>query len=227
MKKTIVFSLLFFLILFKCFSFPPGEEIQKLYPTLKYYNFSDFNVYYSEKIVDLDVDEYKGTILKFKNLENTYIVFEGVHHSDYIIIFKDNDILFDRPGNTIIITDSGYIYMKYEVVTGGRIYSIEKFYIENGEIHLVQQPFYYLGIKQNANVPFTILYEPNEKSSVVANIAKDTEVEVIGVKFINDEEWILIKSGLELTGWVKLFFIEPWRANFQRAFLDILSESYP
>ena len=41
--------------------------------------------------------------------------------------------------------------MKYEVVTGGRIYSIEKFKIENGEIHLVQQTFYYLGIKQNIN----------------------------------------------------------------------------
>ena len=227
MKKTIVFNLLFFLILFKCFSFPQGEEIQKLYPTLKYYKFSYFNFYYSEKIVDLDVNESNGRILTFKNLENTYIIWDRIGHDLSLQIFKDDNCLFSCPGKTIIITDSGNIYMEYKVASGGNAYSIKKFKIENGEIHLVQQPFYYLGIKQNANVPFTILYEPNEKSSVVANIAKDTEVEVIGVKFINDEEWVLIKSGLELTGWVKFFFIEPWQANFQRAFLDILSASYP
>jgi len=102
---------------------------------------------------------------------------------------------------------------------------IEKYKIENGKIHLVPQPFYYLGIKQNTDAPFAILYEPNEKASVVANIAKDTEVEVIGVKILNDEKWILIKSGLELTGWVKLFYIEPEQSNFHRAFVDILSDS--
>lgn len=226
MKKLSVFSILLFLVLSNCFSFPSSGEILKMYPNLKHYKIDNLNFYYSEKIAELDVDNY-GKILTFKNLENTYIAWDGINKFKYIFIKQGDNELFVHPGYSIIITDSGNIYMEYKLASGRAAYSIEKYKIENGKIVLVPQPFYYLGIKQNADVPFAILCEPDENASVVANIAKDTEVEVIGVKIINDEKWVLIKSGLGLTGWVKLFFIEPEHANFHRAFLDILSDSNP
>ncbi len=226
MKKLFGFNILLFLVLLQCFSFPSTEEILKMYPTLKHSSIYGLNIYYSEKIAKLDVNDY-GKILTFKNLENTKIEWDGVSGQNFLYIVQDNEILFSRPGKNIIITETGNIYMEYKLASGRAAYSIEKYKIENGKIVLVPQPLYYLGIKQNADVPFTILCEPNEKASVVANIAKDTEVEVIGVKIINDEKWVLIKSGLGLTGWVKLFFIEPEHANFHRAFLDILSDSNP
>ena len=225
MKKIFIFIIFGFVVLVKCFSFPSSEEILKMYPTLKHYKYTNLNFYYSEKIVKLDVDKYSGRILTFKDLDNTYVSWDGVNHYVSLFIKQGYKELFAHPGKNIIITDSGNIYMEYQLASGRAAYSIEKYKIENGKIHLVPQPFYYLGIKQNTDAPFAILYEPNEKASVVANIAKDTEVEVIGVKILNDEKWILIKSGLELTGWVKLFYIEPEQANFHRAFVDILSDS--
>ena len=225
MKKILIFTFLLFLVLSNCFSFPSTEEILKMYPTLKHYKLANMNFYYSEKVVKLDVDNYSGRILTFKDLDNTYIAWDGVNHWTAIFIKQGDNELYVHPGKNIIITDSGNIYMEYQLSSGRASNSIEKFKIENGKIVLIQQPFYYLGIKQNADASFTILCEPNEKSTVVATIAKNTEVEVIGVKIINDEKWILIKSGLGLTGWVKLFFIESENASFHKAFLDILSES--
>ena len=236
MKKIVIFLICLFCC-FKCFSFPADNEILKLYPTLKTFTYqSTFTFYYSENIVELLPEEKRieGRILKFRNMENTFLCVEHVHSGiNDIWISSDGSIIISEQGRKVIITDSGNIYIDKQFYPY-KVSSIEKYQITKGTILRIPQVFYYVGLEQNTKSAFSILQEPKENSVIVANIAVNTKVEVIGVKGnpdgswkFGDEMWVLIKSGIGLTGWVKAFSIAEWQANYEPGFLPIFDQSYP
>ena len=74
MRRMVLFLVCIFCCL-KGFSFPTDNEIMQMYPTLKTVTRHNFKFYYSEKIVDLLPEEYRGEekVFKFKNMDNTFL----------------------------------------------------------------------------------------------------------------------------------------------------------
>lgn len=228
--KKVAALIICLFICFVCFAFPSEEEILTMYPDLKVYSKPyGLTCYYSEDVVELNTDSetsyYK--IFKFKNLENTYLCFEwGPSGARYLWIEKNGKNLADLNGQKVIITSVGNIYIDWNIYPS-RTYVTVKYQVKDDTIVEVKQPFYSVGVKQPARAAFSILEEPVEGAPVVANIAVDTEVEVVGIKYDDGIKWALIKSKLGLLGWVKPFFVGPWLANYQPAFLGVFDEDCP
>lgn len=233
MKK----SILMFILIFLCalafgqeFSYTDEDAILQRFPTLKkleYFYKREIRIFYSEKYVTKlfsgdEIDLYADELLfKFNDVDNAYIrkyFFYGP------AINVDNSRLgLVSQTNTIIITDSGYIYV-YGKLGEYYVDIVEKFVIENNTIRKIEQPLYSIERESTTNCEFYIKAEPSDSADNVALISKDSDIFVIGVR--RDEkgdDWVLVRSVLGLTGWVKVFMAGPYIAGQTEGFLPMFS----
>ena len=234
-RKTLIFCLFSFFFCSKIFSLtmPDDKYIRKTYPTLKVYYYSPDNtesaIYYSEKFVEEvnDPNDSSGKIFEFKGVKNSSInrwfgffaYFNGKCPNKIWKIYK------------MIITDTGIIYVYGQYGDFRYLTVMAKYKIQGNEILEIEQPFYYIGVQQTTKCNFKILEFPSDNAKEVALIGDNTKIEVIGVRpngkdwenenYSYKDDWVLIRSPLGLTGWVKAFPIGEFRGNCIEYFLDI------
>ena len=236
MKKILSFNIFLFIC---CFLFAQNMQlknedfIKERFPTLKKYQYfckDDCKIFYSDKFITKIIDDNENVsssldekiLFKFNNLNDSYIknllgprIFYNNRYIGSLVFVK-----------LMIITDSGYIYI-YGNYKDYSFDVIEKYIIKNNKIEKIEQPINYINCKQKTNCDFYIKSQPNINSENVALISKDSEIEVIGIKeIINNnekEDWVLIKSVLGLTGWVKVFMTGTYKAGYTEGFLPIFS----
>ena len=236
MKRIILFTALIFSISFSTFAqsikIPDDEFIKTKFPTLQKYQYfykGECRIYYSEKFVTKTIADTEGiSVLD----EKTLFTFKGM--DDACIknllgprLFFNKEYIGNLPRiYLIVITDSGYIYL-YGQYKEYRCNVMEKYIIVNNKIEKVEQPLYYINCMQKTNCDFYIKSKPDVNSENVALISKNSEIEVVGVKEVEvknqKEDWVLIKSVLGLTGWVKVFMTGPYLAGQTEGFLPIFS----
>lgn len=216
MKKSILTFILIFLYALAFgqeFSYTDEDAILQRFPTLKIledYNSEEIKVFYSEKYVtklEISDDELETTndhlLFKFNDVDNAYIA-TFFYYGPRIRVNNKTLGLISQT-HTIIITESGYIYV-YGKFGDYYVDIVEKFVIENNTIRKIEQPLYSIERESTTNCDFYIKAEPSDSADNVALISKDSDIFVIGVK--HDEkgdDWVLVKSVLGLTGWVKVF----------------------
>jgi hypothetical protein len=113
-------------------------------------------------------------------------------------------------GKLICITSNNYIYIRDKSYYSHIL--IEKKYTYDGtDYKEAPQPFYYIGAKSKTNTDVNI-YDDINAHYLVATIAKDTEVDVIGlfenpydIKF--DGFWLLLMGKTGIIGWHKASFL--------------------
>ncbi len=211
---------------------PNDKLINARFPTLQKYQYfckGECKICYSEKFVKKIISDSEEIsvldekiLFKFKNMNDAYIK----NMLGPRIFFNNNYIGNILRTRLIVITDSGYIYV-YGKYKEYRFDVVEKYIIRNNKLEKIEQPINYINCKQKTNCDFYIKRQPNINSENVALISKDSEIEVIGVKEIEinnkKEDWVLIKSVLGLTGWVKVFMAESYQAGQTEGFLPIFS----
>ena len=155
----------------------------------------------------VESEAYEVYFLVKTSLNNTAakyaIYFDDGPSSDpgftiYEISGKTENQIIRLDGSILILPGNGYIYTRGR--NNENYTKTRKYQFANNTFTEVKQAAYYVGVKSKTATDIILLSNFNKTASVVAQIPKGYEVEILA----NIDTWYLVKTQFGLLGWVEI-----------------------